>query len=167
MSIMASHVSEWRTIDVMVNAIIRAAKILKIGPNFWLFSDSCQVSIEVLIAIPRIAPAIHPATIFATAISTGQEAYTKKNVPMYWTASDPTQRRQSRKIKIKIEVKLTKTTAPKSTGSEIIANSYLCRKTKINANRTNAHRMPPSPSKTVENKLKILATTWNSFHKMR
>ena len=164
---MESHVSDWRTIDVMVKAMMRAAKILKIGPNFWLFSDSCQVSIEVLIAIPRIAPAIQPATIFATAISTGHEVYTKKNVPMYCTASAATQRRQSRIIKIKIEVRPTKITAPKSTGSEIIAVSYLCRKTKINANRTNAHRMPPSPSKAVENMLKILANRWNSFHKMR
>jgi hypothetical protein len=100
MLIIESQASELKINEEMVNAMIIAAKILKIGPNFIDFSESLQVSGTLVMAIPRIALAIQPATILTTAISIGQDASTNMNTPIYCTPRAPIQYRQSLLIKM-------------------------------------------------------------------
>jgi hypothetical protein len=64
-----------------------------------------------------------------------------------------------------IDVRQTKITAPRIIGLVTIDADYLCKNTNINANNTNAQRMPPSPSNKVENKEKSFDIERNDFHK--
>ena len=89
--IIENQVLEWKTMDVIVKARIIADIILNPRPRATRFSYSRNESGMLDMAIPRIAPAIHPATILTTAISTGQEVLTNINTPIYWTANAPMQ----------------------------------------------------------------------------
>jgi hypothetical protein len=48
-----------------------------------------------------------------------------------------------------------------------IDTHHLCRKTKIKANSTSAQRMPPSPSKTDENRANSFNNVRNNCHRKR
>jgi hypothetical protein len=56
-------------------------------------------------------------------------------------------------------------TALRTIGAETII--YLCKKTNIKANKTNAQRMPPSPSNMAENRDIRFETPRNNCHKSR
>jgi hypothetical protein len=66
-----------------------------------------------------------------------------------------------------MDVRLTNTTATRTSRSGNIGEFYLCKKTKIKANSTNAQRIPPSPSKIDEIRAENLEISLNNFQNMR